>query len=362
MKATIGRRSRRAGVVVALLVARAVALPATPASATFHDKNGRIAFRRFLNEERTWGAVFTIKPDGTKERQVTFPPEGFVDRNPDVSPDGRRIAFQREAVLCDVACTEEIFVVDADGSNLTQLTSNPPNIDCDDAGGTCNSTPAWSPDGKHIAFSRASGPVIDDFLAEVRIYVMDADGSHLRQITKGDQPALGEDAEPQFSPDGRSMVFQRSNVRTATPQDGVALWIIDLRTGRERQLTPFDLSAGDTPDWSPDGKRILFHDNQFGPSDVSANLYTIRADGTDLRQLTFAQNGEKQYLGSSYSPDGKFIVFGRRPETGGTNADIFIMRTDGTHEHAVTQTVLYDSYPDWGPRVDDSGPGGHDDD
>lgn len=49
------------------------------------------AFRRFLNEERTWGAVFTIRPDGSGERQITKPPQGFVDRNPDISPDGRRM-------------------------------------------------------------------------------------------------------------------------------------------------------------------------------------------------------------------------------------------------------------------------------
>jgi TolB protein len=342
---------------VAVVAASAVALPATPASATFHAKNGRIAFRRFLNQDKTWGAVFTIRADGSGEHQITHPPEGFVDRNPDVSPDGRRIAFEREQVVCDVACSDAIFVVDTDGSELTQLTFNAPNIDCAALGG-CNGSPAWSPDGKRIAFTRASGPDVDGFLAEVGIYVMNDDGANLRQITQKARPALGEDSNPQWSPNGRSIVFQRLNVRTATPQDGVALWIVNLRSGRERQLTPFDLSAGDTPDWSPDGTRILFHSNQFGPETTSANLYTIRVDGTDLRQLTFAEGGAKQYLGSSYSPDGKMITFGRRPETGGTNADIFVMRVDGTHEHPVTQTVLYDSYPDWGPAPGDD----HDDD
>jgi Tol biopolymer transport system component len=95
---------------------------------------------------------------------------------------------------------------------------------------------------------------------------MNDDGSNLRQITQEAHPALGEDTDPQWSPDGRSIVFQRFNVRTALPVDGIALWIVNLRNGRERQLTPFDLRAGDTPDWSTDGKRILFHSNLDGPT------------------------------------------------------------------------------------------------
>ena len=349
---------------VALLPALAVVAmggPVRPAEATFGGDNGRIAFRRFFNADKTSGAVFTIKPNGTGERQVTFPPDGFVDRNPDVSPDGRRIAFEREQNVCTVICTDEIWVVDVDGSNLTQLTFNPPDQDCA-SGGTCNGSPAWSPDGKRIAFTHVSGPLMDDLFEEVGIYVMNADGSHLRLITQKVHPALGEDSNPQWSPDGRKLVFVRINVRSAQPADGEALWIVDLRNGREDQLTPFELRGGDTPDWSPDGKRILFHSNNGGPENVSANLYTIRADGRDLRQLTFAVGGEKQYLGSSYSPDGKMIVFGRRPETGGTNADIFVMNVDGTNEHPVTQTVLYDSYPDWGPtpRTDDGDDHGDD--
>ena len=63
---------RRAQVLLFVLAIWLV-LPATPAQATFPDKNGRIAFRRFLNEDRSWGAVFTINADGFGERQVTFP-------------------------------------------------------------------------------------------------------------------------------------------------------------------------------------------------------------------------------------------------------------------------------------------------
>ena len=82
-------------VVIGALVAAALVVPAIPAEATFPDDNGRIAFRRFLDADQTTGAVFTVNPDGSGEVQVTRPRAGFVDRNPDVSPDGRRIVFQR---------------------------------------------------------------------------------------------------------------------------------------------------------------------------------------------------------------------------------------------------------------------------
>ena len=331
--------------VIAVLAALAwVSVSALPAQATFTGDNGRIAFRRFLDEERSTGAVFTINPDGTDERQITHPPAGFVDRNPDVSPDGRRIAFEREGEHYD-----EIFVVNVNGSRLTQLRRNAPGEVCE-FGGTCSGSPAWSPTGRQIAFRRASGLIQDDLIENQGIFVMNADGSRIRQVTQKARPALGEDTDPQWSPDGGQLVFQRNSVRTATPSDGVALWTITLATGCEKRITPWDLRAGDTPDWSPDGRRILFRSNFDYLENVSANLYTIRPNGTQLQQLTFEQGGTVNYLGSSYSPDGKMITMGRRPATGGTNADVFVMRADGSSNiRPVTATVLYDSYPDWGP-------------
>src|SRR4029450_376888 len=127
------RRWRRLGLIA--LVVAAVTVPAVAAQATFPGHNGRIAFRRFLNQERTWGAVFTIRPNGSGERQLTHPPQGFVDRNPDVSPDGRRIVFEREGVDCGPDCSyDEVFVVNADGTRLTQLTHNPPGQVCGSGG------------------------------------------------------------------------------------------------------------------------------------------------------------------------------------------------------------------------------------
>ncbi len=181
---------RRLAILMMLAVTTIVVVPVQPAQATFPGDNGRIAFRRFLNVDLTWGAVFTINPDGTDEVQVTHPPQGYVDRNPDVSPDGTQITFERQAVDCGPTCfVDDIFVVNTDGSDLTRLTGvGSRNGHCRPGRGQCNGAPAWSPDGTWIAFHRESGPVVDDLVERQGIYVMHADGSHVTRITQRDLP------------------------------------------------------------------------------------------------------------------------------------------------------------------------------
>ncbi len=177
--------------VFVILLLTGVGLQVQDAQGTFHGDNGRIAFRRFFNADKTWGAVFTINPNGRHEVQVTNPPFGYVDRNPDVSPDGNQIVFEREANDCGPTCfVDDIYVVNADGSDLTRLTGvGSPHGTCRPTSGACNGSPAWSPDGKWITFSRASGPVVDDLVQRQAIYIMRADGSDVRRITQRHLPA-----------------------------------------------------------------------------------------------------------------------------------------------------------------------------
>lgn len=241
----------------------------------------------------------------------------------------------------------EILSVKPDGSDLTQVDPGcPPGIP---ATQICEeSSPAWSPDGKRIAFDHAYGKLkhIDgvEWIEVGAVAVMDADGSNVRQLTQLRRPTSSEDFQPVWSPDRKRIAFQREN-STAAPRGRRAIFVANAAGGGLRQLTPWRLDAGDHPDWSPDGRSILFRSPTF--DFVRSNLYTVRPNGTGLKQLThFASSVE--VLSASYSPDGKWIAFSKTGRGG--LPDLFVIRPDGTGLRQVTRTSAWDSAPDWGPR------------
>jgi Tol biopolymer transport system component len=313
--------------VAALGLAVVLGSSAAAAWATAPGPNGKLVFRRYFDTPQTWGGLFTANPDGTSVQQITRPVKGVLDNEPDWSPDGSKIVFERAAFR---ARRVQIYTVNDDGTGLKRIL---PSAACD--GGEA---PAWTPDGERIAF-----------LCHYRLVIVNADGTRPQPVTSGSRSTWW-DGDPQFSPDGTRVVFQRIDPRTK-PRAGFALFIVNADGTGERRLTPWALRAGDHPDWSPDGKRILFRSNINGPTGVSANLYTIRPDGTGLTQLTHARGGRVQNLSASFSPDGKWITFSRTPGTGKDgNADVFVMRANGSGVRNVTRSEIWDSATDWGAR------------
>jgi Tol biopolymer transport system component len=133
------------------------------------------------------------------------------------------------------------------------------------------------------------------------------------------------------------------------PDGRRALFVINVDGTGQRRLSPWRLRAGHHPEWSPGGKRILFCSNadQAMPNSPS-NIYSIHPDGTGLAQLTDAR-ADQQYFSSSFSPDGRRIVFGLRPGQD-VNEQVFVMRTNGADVHALTTGEFWDGTPDWTSR------------
>jgi TolB protein len=330
---------------------------ATAARATMPVQEGQIAFRRYLDAGRTTGAIFTASPDGTRVKQVTRPRRGVIDQFPDLSPDGRSIVFHR-MVPCPAGGSKDgmdntcdlVYTVGVDGKRLKRLV--PCAFAATDGSGqlvrrACVGahTPAWSRDGSKIAFSYS---LVDDrYEGSLRlnraIWIVNADGTDPRQVTELD-PGNSWDAGPQFSPDGRKLVFTRVDHE----RNADALFTVNVDGSDLFQLTPWALHAGGDPEWSPDGKWIVLTTN---PKAGSVNVHKIRPDGTGLTNLTKQKAGGYHYLSSSFSPDGKLIVSARTPGAGPNgHADLVVMRADGSKIRRITKTPLWESSVDWGTR------------
>ena len=317
---------RRIGTLVCAL--GLAALAALPAEGTAPGKNGQIVYAKF---PRLW----VVNADGSGERKLPHL-ERSEDSDPDWSPDGSRIAFDRCADKC------EIWTVNPDGSKPRRLGPNclhRKDSSCVDRG-----FPAWSPDGTRIAFGQAT--LRGGKAESAEIFVMNANGTGVRRVTQitAGKPFAMDVLRPAWSPNGNQLVFEVQNLGTAEPPNRHALFIVDADGSGLRQLTPWSLNAGDDPDWSPDGKLILFR-TVSASNRHHGNLHTIRPDGTGLRRLT-NYPAPKTVGSPTFSPDGKWIAFSRFTE--GPYPAVYVMRANGTGVHRVTKNAaVYEL--DWGP-------------
>lgn len=313
--------------------------------ATSPGKNGRIAFKHYLDGGRSTGAIFTIDASGKAQRQVTRPNAGVVDDQPDWSPTGSLLAFHRSVPDQPFA----IYSVKPDGSDLTRL--SPPcaadtrvSPQCEDGG-----WPSFLPDGKRFVYTRSTGkvrrfPGYGEQIEHSDIVVRDVNGANPQVLIRS-RPYGGDYESPVFSRDGSRLVYVRSNSPLAKPPATHALFVAKADGSGQRRITPWSLDAGDNPDWSPDGRLILFRSYEHGAE--QSQIYVVRPDGSGLRPLTRFAPGTT-VLSYSFSPDGKWITFSKSGRGG--QPDIFVMRANGTQIRPVTRSLLWDSAPDWGPR------------
>ena len=194
--------------------------------------------------------------------------------------------------------------------------------------------PCWSPDGAQIVFhsTRTS--------AEDQVFIMNADGSGVRQLTFTE--AANRTAV--FSPDGRKIAFQ-------SERDGNREIYVMNTDGSEQTRLTFDEREDSHPKWSSDGRQIIFDSVRANPDLGYENLYIMNADGSGVERVTERAEVDSY---SSLSPDGSKVLFRRILPTGGNtqsgrNSEVFVMNRDGSNAINLSNHPDFDGYPSWSP-------------
>jgi TolB protein len=276
--------------------------------------NGRIAY-----DQDTEG-IWSINSDGSDPVNIT---EGSnaAAYTPAWSPDGTRIAFIRETNSYPT-----IYVAHADGSDPVPI----------EGLALSNHDRAWAPNGAAIAYTDRGD-----------LFVMRADGSHVRRVTPTDRTKL--DFHPTWSPDGTRIAFARSTFSKPLGTDpfvgqepsGSGIFVVRADGSELIRLTELvpggDGGLDEWPDWSPDGRRIVFQ-RDF-------EIYVMNAHGSVLRKLTGGHSGQP-----SWSPDGTKVVFQREAPGKGLN-ELHVMDADGSNVTLLDVGPATDLRPDWQPVI-----------
>jgi Tol biopolymer transport system component len=313
-------RASRAALVLAAS-AILLLLPASPADAAYPGHNGHILFMRVHVHPPPSGTAFIweMDADGGSQHRVT--PEARRDTHPVWSPDGSRFAFARITFggSADRLGTVRLMVMNANGSNLRLVEKFETSL---------FGPPMWSPDGRRIAIN-----------ASVVCRTHRVQGMAVIDLRTHEQKAVcprapRETSFESWSSTGLIAFVRGASIRTMTP------------TGRHvRRVTPKGVRAT-SPDWSPDGRRLVWvAEGGFG------DIFVVGRRGGHLRRLTGPHDlGGFLDSGPAYSPNGERIVFSRCCFGESQTTELFVMHADGSDVRRLTHSRASDHNPNWQPR------------
>lgn len=218
----------------------------------------RIAFTCYARSPRGTTTAQICVHSLETGKLVTFPRFPGTTSAPAWSPDGSRIVF-----MSSMHGDPELFLVETSGTGLRRLTYS--------AGG--DTSAAWNPrTGQQIAFVSDRGGI-------PQLYLMNADGSNVEKVTL---PDMGYVIDPAWSPNGQLLAFSWRR-----PNGNYDLYVMDVATRQLVELTR-DAGRNERPSWAPDGRHIVFESTRTG----ARHIWTMLADGSQARQLTFEGHNE----------------------------------------------------------------------
>src|SRR5436190_8519289 len=274
----------------------------------------------------------TLNPDGSGLKVVTPPGPSLSCRA--WSPDGQRLACAGWGPHPKV--TDGLYTIRAsDGGDLRQLTTYP-NGTRD--GQFTNDIPlGYSSDGSRILFDRNHNS------DHGNLFVVNVDGTHLRRLNPKGVKVVSDQGDG-WSPDGTQVTFA-GLFKLSTGKFGSALYVVNADGTGLRQITPRGLGAFRAR-WSPDGQLIAF--NSKFRSDPQ--IWVVRPDGTGLRKVTSATHGDRSFA-PVWSPDSAKLAF----PSFYPQEDLWIVNADGSGLFQLTNTpdtnnscCLDESEPAWG--------------
>jgi Tol biopolymer transport system component len=261
------------------LVALILALPGL-SSGSFSGSNGKIFYEQ-------GGDVWSVEPSGTGAVDVT-PGATFSEQRPSASADGQKVAFQ---TFRDEGWN--IFEMNADGSGQVDLTNTKDPV--------INFEPAISPDGTKVIFMRQGLTV-----GEQDLWTIGSNGTGAVNLTNS--PNVNE-TSAEYSPDGTKIVYVSSGpTACCTPEYNNDIWVMDADGSNVTQLTKTNFPIQNvSPTWSPDSTKIAFSTLE-DPTPANNGLHVMNADGTGQTPLLNAGNPIPSGA-LSWSPDGTRIAY-----------------------------------------------------
>ncbi|HZE74779.1 MAG TPA: LpqB family beta-propeller domain-containing protein [Gemmatimonadales bacterium] len=218
------------------------------------------------------GRIWMVDSDGMTPRALT--PDGLTSLSPAWSPDGRRMAFTKL-----VQGKGGVFLYTLGSGEVTQLAGTETGL---------NITPMFAPDGAHLAYARSDEKGTDIFVAS-----LGERGS--QRLTAG---RFADNLSPTYSPDGRRIAFV--STRAGPPQ----LYVMAADGTDQELFAPFDFGVTGpsyAPEWSPDGTSVVFHREVSG----TPQIFVLTVAGQKLRQITSQGRNED----ATWAPDGRHLCF-----------------------------------------------------